>query len=113
MTRLRLALLLVLPLLAGAAGGLMRVPDFGAYWSAARVNLAGGNPYDPAELLPHQRRIEPQRKDALSIWAPPWSVAVVTPFAWPDFPAARLAWAAVTAAGVGLSVMELWALYRG
>ena len=108
-----LPLVLVVPLLAGAAGEVMRVSDFGAYWSAARVNLAGGNPYDPAYLLPVQHEIEPDRPAALPIWAPPWSVAVVTPFAWPDFPAARWAWLAVTAAGVGLAALELWALYGG
>ena len=107
-----LLLFLVVPFLM-AAGGVMRVSDFGAYWSAARANLAGNNPYDPAQLLLHQQRIEPDRAAALPIWAPPWSVAVVTPFAWPGFPAARLAWLAVTAMGVAWAAMELWGLYAG
>lgn len=109
----RLVPLFALPLLVGAAGGVMRVSDFGAYWSAARVNRAGGNPYDPGRLLPHQQQIEPDRPAALSVWAPPWAVAVVTPFAWPDFAAARLAWLAATAAGVGACALELWTLYGG
>jgi hypothetical protein len=113
MTRRTVLLAITFPLLAGAAGGVMRVADFGAYWSAARANLTGGNPYDPALLLPHQQQIEPGRPAALPIWAPPWAVAFVTPAAWPDFPAARWAWLAATAAGVGWAVMELWAVYGG
>jgi hypothetical protein len=109
----RFVLLLALPLLAGAAGGMMRVADFGAYWSAARVNLAGGNPYDPQQVLPLERRIEPERTTALPIYAPPWSIALVTPFAWPDFRAARLAWLAFTVVGILAAVLDLWALYGG
>ena len=45
-----LMLLLFVPFLM-AAGGVMRVSDFGAYWSAARANLNGNNPYDPEQLL--------------------------------------------------------------
>jgi hypothetical protein len=111
--RLLRAILAVLAplLLVGAAGGVMRVADFGSYWSAARVNLTGGNPYDPADLLPEQQRIEPDKSEALPPLGPPWSIGFVTPFACPDFPVARWAWLALTAAGIAWSAWELSRLY--
>lgn len=108
----RIAAVCLLPLLLAASGGVMKVADFGAYWAAAQVNMRGGNPYDQDLLLAEQRRIEPDRTTALPAWSP-WSIAVVTPVAWLDFPAARWAWLAVTAVGIGLCAMHLWTLYGG
>src|SRR5262245_61634802 len=71
----------LLPLLLGAAGGLVRVADFGNYWCAARINLAGGNPYDHEQVLALERTIEPERTVAQMPWGPPWALALVSPLA--------------------------------
>lgn len=121
---LRTFALLAVALVVGAAGiyllkdqplrrGLLRVEDFGAYWSAARVNLAGGDPYEPAQLDAEERRIAPDRTSALMAWGTPWSLALVMPFAGLDFAIARVVWVVLQAVLLLLGAELLWRVYSG
>jgi hypothetical protein len=40
----------LLPLLLAASNGLVRVIDFGCYWCGAKINAAGGDPYDAEQV---------------------------------------------------------------
>src|SRR6476619_5311041 len=55
--------------------------DYLEYWSSARLNLRGENPYDPALLLAEQQLAEPERTQSLMMWNPPPSLPVYALFA--------------------------------
>src|SRR6476469_5989079 len=55
--------------------------DYLEYWSSARLNLRGENPYDPALLLAEQQVAEPERVQSLMMWNPPPALTVYSPFA--------------------------------
>ncbi|MBA4062690.1 MAG: hypothetical protein C0501_03090 [Isosphaera sp.] len=83
------------------------------YWAAAKLTLAGENPYDPARLLPLQQANGRDTADAVMMWNPPWALAVVLPLGL--FPAreAQLLWLAVNLAAAGFCGDRLWRLCGG
>ncbi len=89
--------------------------DFVQYWSAARVNLAGGNPYDAAQLKPLQAAAlgQPGLANVTMMWNPPWVVALVTPLGWLSSGAAHLTFLAVQLVALMLSVTWLWKSFDG
>ena len=91
----------------------MKVPDFGFYWTAAKVALAGGNPYDEANLLPLQQEIEPERTTPGAAWSPPYALAVHAPFVSMDFATARWIWRFVQLGTIFAAVTALWHVYGG
>src|SRR5205807_5000152 len=44
------------------------VADFVEYWSAARLNVTGGNPYSLAQLLPVQQSAGWDEEEAIPMW---------------------------------------------
>lgn len=89
--------------------------DFVQYWSAARVNLDGGNPYDATQLKPLQALAlnQPDLTNVTMMWNPPWVVALVTPLAWLPSGTAHIAFLFVQLAALLLSVTWLWKQYHG
>jgi hypothetical protein len=89
--------------------------DFVEYWSAARVLAAGGDPYDAAQLLPVQRVAtgEPDLKEVVSLWTPPWTLPVYRPFGFEPFAVARSVWLALQLLLIAISVELLWRTYGG
>jgi hypothetical protein len=114
-----LALAAAAVVLAGQVRALLADPtvwppdDFIEYWAAADLTLAGGNPYDPAQLLPLQQANGRDTADAVMMWNPPWALAVVLPLGL--FPAreAQLLWLAVNLAAAGFCGDRLWRLFGG
>ncbi len=96
-----------------AVGRATTVEDFGAYWTAAVVNLRGGNAYVPANLAPLQAEIEPGRPEPLPAWSPPWTSAALAPLTPLPFAAARWVWLFVQLGTVLAAVTGLWRLYGG
>jgi hypothetical protein len=96
-----------------ASPGTMQVPDFGAYWVGAKLNLAGRDPYSEANLLPLQREIEPGLAEAFPLWSPPWVFALLAPLAPLDFSLARWIWRFLQIATLLASATALWRTYRG
>jgi hypothetical protein len=123
--RARLRLLALLVLLLAAAGllflqrerlggsAVLKVEDFGAYWSAARLTLEDRNPNDLDNLRPLQQGIDPTREDILPPWSPPWTLAFVVPFAAVNFAAARWTWLILEAALTAACAAWVWQLYGG
>jgi hypothetical protein len=91
-----------------------RVPkDFVEYWSAGAVNLRGGNPYDPAEILAWQQRADPSKTEAVMMWNPPWSLAVYTPLGLLPPRWAALVWLGLQLLAVRAACDMLWRTYGG
>ena len=93
--------------------GTMQVPDFGAYWVGAKLNIDGRNPYSNENLLPLQREIEPGLPEAFPLWSPPWAFAPIAPLTWLDFATARWIWRFLQIATLLASATALWQTYRG
>jgi hypothetical protein len=87
--------------------------DFVEYWAAARLTLDGQNPYDPALLLPLQRAAGRDTDEAIMMWNPPWSLAVVLPLGLLPARVAQLLWLAVNLAAVGFCGHRLWSFFGG
>ncbi len=102
---------------SGDAVGPIGLPlkDFVEYWSAARVHVRGGNPYDGDELFPVQRQAtgNPDLAQPTMLWTPPWTLPVYLPFGALPLQTAHLAWLAVQVGCVLLSSWLLWRVYGG
>lgn len=87
--------------------------DFIEYWAAAKLTLAGENPYDAAKLLPLQVANGRDTEEAVMMWNPPWTLAVVLPLGL--FPAreAQLLWLAINLCAIGFCGDRLWLLFGG
>ncbi|HJZ59120.1 MAG TPA: glycosyltransferase family 87 protein [Gemmataceae bacterium] len=109
-------LLLAAVLLAGQVRQLLTDPtiwppdDFIEYWAAARLTIDGQNPYDPELLLPLQQAAGRDTDEAVMMWNPPWSLAVVLPLGALDARLAQLLWLAVNLAAIGFCGDRLWLL---
>ena len=71
---------------------LLRPSDFVEYWSAGRLNLAGGNPYGSDELFALQREYGCPKDRPVMMYNPPWTLPFVMPFGALDYGTGRLAW---------------------
>ena len=93
------------------APGFLNPRDFLEYWSAGRVNLRGGNPYHPAELLPEQRRADPDRTTTVMMWNPPPALAVYMPLGALGPRWAALLWGGIQLVAVFFACDLLWRAY--
>lgn len=89
--------------------------DFVEYWAAGRVHLGGGDPYDPAAVLPLQRLASgwADQPAATMLWTPPWTLPLYWPFAAVPAGPGHAAWVLVQLACVFGSVGLLWRAYGG
>ena len=104
-------------ILGFAADVVVRTPgflvprDFLEYWAAGRVNLRGGNPYHPDELLAEQQLADPVRSDAVMMWNPPPALAVYMPLGAVSPRWATLLWVGLQLAAVFVACDLLWRTY--
>jgi hypothetical protein len=87
--------------------------DYVEYWSAGKLNLTGGNPFDPAQLLILQRSTGKAGEEAVMMWNPPWTLALVMPFGLLPYPLSRTAWLLFNLLIVFGCASTLWRLYEG
>jgi len=87
--------------------------DFVEYAAAARVLLAGGDPYDARSLLPHQAAAGWPHPTAIMMWNPPWVFPLVLPAGLPASGPAFAAWAAAQLVAVCWAAAAAWRLYGG
>jgi hypothetical protein len=85
--------------------------DFLEYWAAGRVNLHGGNPYHPDELLAEQRRADPTREEAVMMWNPPPALSVYMALGAVAPQWANLLWIGLQLASVFVACDVLWRIY--
>lgn len=82
--------------------------DFIAYWSAARLALQGGNPYDPSALLAVEQTVGWSKTEPWRVWNPPWTLAWLLPLAFLPFGLATLIWISLQVALILGSGIALW-----
>jgi hypothetical protein len=105
--------------LAGQVRGLLADPtvwppdDFVEYWAAAKLTLAGQNPYDESLLLPLQRSAGRDTDEAVMMWNPPWALPAVLPLGMLPARAAQLVWLLAHLAATGFCADRLWLLLGG
>ncbi|HEV3440228.1 MAG TPA: glycosyltransferase family 87 protein [Gemmata sp.] len=87
--------------------------DFVEYWAAAKLALTGENPYDPGLLLPLQQLTGRQTEEAVMMWNPPWSLALVLPLGLLPAREAQLLWLAVNFLAICFCGDRLWLLFGG
>lgn len=98
MTPKGLLLITVTAILLALLPGLFAQPhilafdDFVVYWASGRLNVLGRNPYDPNLLLPLERAAGRPLENALVMWNPPWTLALVMPLGLLPYPVARTLW---------------------
>lgn len=88
--------------------------DFLEYWTAGRLNVNGGNPYSPEQVLQLQRELEASdRSRPLMMYNPPWTLALVMPFGLLPYPIGRFLWLFLQLTLIFISSIGLWRLYDG
>jgi hypothetical protein len=87
--------------------------DFVEYWSAGKLNLRRGNPYDPEQLTPLQRQTGRTAGIPIMMWNPPWTLTLVMPLSWFPYPIARVLWLMLHIGIFFISLMWAWSFYGG
>jgi len=87
--------------------------DFVEYWAAAKLFLAGGNPYSPTELLKVERSIGWSHADPLLMWNPPWTLPLILPLGLLDYDTAQFAWFLLHSVIIFVGAQILWQIYAG
>jgi len=96
-----------------SAPSFMQSDDFVEYWSAARLNLSGGNPYDPQQLTPLQLQTGRWQGIPLIMWNPPWTLALVMPFGLRSYPSGRALWLLLNIVSVFFCADWFWRFFGG
>lgn len=89
--------------------------DFVEYWSAARVHLYGGDPYDGEQILPLQREAtaDPDKDEATMLWTPPWTLPLYWPFGMLPIWWGHLTWVLTQSLCALVSSVWIWRTYDG
>jgi hypothetical protein len=83
------------------------------YWAAAHLLRHGVNPYAPELLLPLQQAGGRQTDEAVMMWNPPWTLALVLPLGWLSARTAQLLWLAIQLSVLLYCADRLWRMYGG
>lgn len=87
--------------------------DYVEYWAAGRLNITGGNPYNPDELLPLQHQAGRYVGVPLMMWNPPWMLAIAMPFGALDYAVGRAIWLMLSI-GIIIACSDIvWGFYGG
>jgi hypothetical protein len=87
--------------------------DFVQYWSAGRLNLTSGNPYDPSQLGQLQVQTGIVDDEPILMWNPPWMLPIAMAFASLEFEISRLIWFIFNLVLIFISINITWQLYGG
>ena len=87
--------------------------DYVEYWSAGKLNISGGNPYDPEQLLPLQLSTGKVFGLPVMMWNPPWMLTIAMPFGAIIYPISRTIWMLCFVLLIFFSVNSLWTYFGG
>jgi len=87
--------------------------DFLQFWAAARLNLAGENPFVRERVYALWQAAGWTRTWALVMYNPPWTLTLVLPWALLDARSACILWRLSLLVCVFVSVDYLWRAYGG
>ncbi len=92
-------------------------PEFLVYWSAARLLVTGGNPYNPLSLrtLEHETRNDRafNQGQSFASWNPPWLLVLLLPFGLLPFDLAARLWLLCNIGLIGAASVLTWQLLSG
>ena len=91
----------------------LQIDDYVEYWAAGNLNLKGGNPYDPQQLLPLQHAAGRFFGVPVMMWNPPWMLLLAMPFSVFTYPLSRVLWILFFIIIILLSVNLTWQQYGG
>jgi hypothetical protein len=107
------AMLFLLTMRAVTQSRWLEIDDYVEYYAAGRLNLTGGNPYNPDELLPLQQQAGRFFEVPVMMWNPPWMLTAVMPFGALDYAVGRTIWLLLSMAIVLFCSDIIWNLYHG
>lgn len=90
--------------------------DFSQFWAAGKLNIQGGNPYNPFEVTQTLQKIgvNKSKGETVSIMLnPPWTLALILPFSFLEYPTSRLIWLLFNIGLILLSTNYLLKIYGG
>ena len=110
-----LALFVLSPACVAQSPTLFDPVDFKEYWSASRVHLNGGNPYDAQQILPLQQLCanEPELETPTMLWTPPWTLPLYWPSGLLEPREAHLVWLLIQTLCCLISAILIWLVYGG
>ncbi len=91
----------------------LQYDDYVEYWAAGRLNLSGGNPYDPSQLEPLQLETGRYFGVPVIMWNPPWMLLLAMPFSIFTYPVSRILWLLIFVIIMIVSIDLTWAVYDG
>ena len=87
--------------------------DFLAFWSAARLELLGKNPYSLDALLAQQKVVGWDQDTPFVVWYPPWVFPLILPFGLFSYHLGRILWLLCQLMAILVSASILWRSYHG
>lgn len=87
--------------------------DYVEYWAAGRLNVHGGNPYDPAALYREELIVSPELNDAIMMWNPPWTLTLAMPLGLMPARLGFVLWLWLNLTTALVCVDWLWGYYGG
>jgi hypothetical protein len=87
--------------------------DFIAYWTSARLMLAGENPYSAAQIFTLQKLNGWTRETPLVMYNHPWALGLIFPFSMPNYVLAKFLWLCFLTILLALCAVWLWRFYGG
>jgi hypothetical protein len=82
--------------------------DFIEYWSAARLNTQGLNPYDPILMLTLERELGWEMAQPRMMWNPPHTMALFSPFLLLEYDVAKWVWRGLALLATLLCAILIW-----
>jgi len=112
---LGISLVVLIALVLQTSGNLLkRRDDTLAYWSAARLNLQGCNPYDPERLMALQHsNVEETHENVLFFFDLPYELSILAVIGIFPFPFARMVWLMLSLILFILASEWIWVVYAG
>ena len=93
--------------------GRLTVNDFLEYWTAARLDLAGQDPYSPTAMYELEKQTGLHSEKPLMMWNPPWVLPFVVPLGLMSLGKARTLVLLLTLVIVFGCADWLWRFYGG
>ena len=87
--------------------------DYVEYWSAGRLNITGGNPYDPEQMKALQVSVGRTEGVPIMMWNPPWTLAIAMPLSVLEYPLSRVLWLLLNLGIIFFSANWGWQVYGG
>jgi len=92
---------------------LLYFDNFVEYWAAGKLNLTGGNPYDPVQIKAMEMQTGRLEGAPLMMWNPPWTLTLVMPFGVFPYSVSRVLWLLLNIGIIFLGADWAWRFYEG